>query len=429
MSRVRATRLGLNEEIKKLNAQRAAFSPVPLKDQIKELDRLMDRLDGRTQRLKLLSEKTSLPVRVLSLVSSLFNAAKSLLVVRTKDEAQRTFSDAEREAKAERQRARYGRTYRAHISERMAEMRESLELLQARKTQYYNYKSFVELVEKRVDFVSSSLKSPALPVKTEWKATTSPQAIKTKSVTEAIQKREKIPIEFKPTLKSEPLTKNFKSALANSASPLAITNSTKPTKQILKGEDSKRFDKSFTAATTAPLKDNAARAVWHKEVTVHIKSLDSIRTTRTPIIIQEPMDSPKVWKVEANERGKVILERMQADIRERKAEMPKSNPDGFSGRFNNPSKNATDEEAIQKVRTEAKTSRAKVPPDMRAEPYGDEGSKTAAPESGFSKGFKTAGQATAEENKPKMSSAFNTASKASEASEEPNRPEPNNKPS
>jgi hypothetical protein len=418
------TRLGLNEEIKKLNAQRAAFSPVPLKDQIKELDRLMGRLDGRVQRLKMLSQKTSLPVRVLSLVKSLINTAKSLIVVRTKDEAVRLMRTAEREAKAERQRARYGTTYRAHISERMTEMRQNIEILQTRKMQYYNYKSFVELVEGRAKLVYSTLKTPALPARTEWKSTASPQALKTKNVNEAVQKREKIPIEYKPTFKSEPLVKNFKAALSTSVSPLAITQSTKPIQAMLKGEDFKRPEKSFTAAATAPPKDNSARAVWHKEVTIKIQSLDKIRSDRAAIIIKEPMDSQKVWLVEANQRGRAILDRMQADIREQKAEIYKPNVSNFSGKFNHPTKIITEDEVIQKTRTEAKAARAKVPPDMRAEPYSFEDAKTATPESGFSKGFKTAGQNTAEEKKPKMSSAFNTATKADSAAQEPEPPEP-----
>lgn len=114
--------------------------------------------------------------------------------------------------------------------------------------------------------------------------------------------------------------------------------------------------------------------------------------------------------IEANEKGEIILERMQADIRIRKAEMPKPNRDGFSGIFNYPSKTTTDQVVIQKVRTEANVSRAKVPPDMRAEPYDDEDSKASKPESGFSSHFKTAGQSAAEDSSPKMSSAFNRAS-------------------
>lgn len=136
------------------------------------------------------------------------------------------------------------------------------------------------------------------------------------------------------------------------------------------------------------------------------------------------MDSPKVWKVEANEKGKIILERMQADIRERKAEMPKTNPDGFSGRFNNPSKSATDEEVIQKVKMEAKAARAKVPPDMKAEPYSNEGSESPKQETGFSNKFKSVGQTATEDRKPKMSSAFNGASKANQTQKEPEAPEP-----
>ncbi len=418
------TRLGLNEEIKRLNAQRAAFTPVPLEDQIKELDRLMNRLDGRVQRLKLLSEKTSLPTRVLSLVKSAINIAKSLLVVRTKDEAALNLRAAEREVQAERQRARYGTIYRASLKERMAEMRKNMEILQTRKTQYYNYKAFVQMVEQRVNLVHSALKAPALPVRTEWKATTTPQTIKAKIVTEAIQKREKVPIEYRPTLKQEPLTKNFKATLSVSVSALAITHSTKPIQAILKGEDFRRPEKSFTAAATAPAKDNAARAVWYKEVKAQIKSLEQVRVERAPIKIQEPMDSPKVWRVEANERGRVILNRMQADVRERKAEMPKPANEGFSGRFNHPSKSATDEEVIQKVRTEAKAARAKVPPDMRAEPYGFEEAKTPKQESGFSNEFKSASQNISADKIVKISLAFNHSSKFASLSHGPESSRP-----
>lgn len=349
------TRLGLNEEIKRLNAQRAAFSPVPLKEQIKELDRLMSRLDGRVQRLKLLSEKTSLPERILKLVTSLFHTAKSLLVVRTQDEAARTLRAAERDTKAERQKARYGKTYRASVHERMGEMRENMGILQTKKTQYHNYKSFVDMVERHVEVVRPSLKIPALPVRTEWKETTSTAELKAKIVLEAAIKREKVPIEHKPTIKHEPLTKNFKAALTSSPSTLSIGNPAMPIKEVLKGDGPKRPEKPFTAAATAHATDNADRSVWHKEVTVKIKSLDQIRAERAPIILTEPMDSPKVWKVEASEQSRIILQRMQADIGERKAALHVPNASGFSGSFNNPTKIVTETEAIQKVRSQGHT--------------------------------------------------------------------------
>lgn len=59
-------------------------------------------------------------------------------------------------------------------------------------------------------------------------------------------------------------------------------------------------------------------------------------------------------------------------------------------------------------RTEAKAAHAKVPLDMRAKPYGFEDLKTSK-KSGISKGFKTAGQDTPEEqpSKQTMGSKFN----------------------
>lgn len=152
--------------------------------------------------------------------------------------------------------------------------------------------------------------------------------------------------------------------------------------------------------------------IQDRALTAKIQSLDRARSERTPIIIQAPMDSPKVWLVEANERGRVILDRMQTDIRERKAEIYKANNQGFSGKFNYPTKNATDLEAIQKVRLEAATKRAKISPDMRSNPYNKEHFKGSKQYSDFSSVFQTTEQ-TAQEGKrtSKMSAKFNRASK------------------
>lgn len=73
------------------------------------------------------------------------------------------------------------------------------------------------------------------------------------------------------------------------------------------------------------------------------------------------------------------------------------------------------------MRIEAKAARAKVPPDMRAEPYGFEDSGKPKQKTGFSNQFKNAGQAEPEEKSAKMSSSFN---KASENNGPDNGPEP-----
>ena len=48
----RLTRMGFVEEIKALNAERAAFSEIPLKDQIAHIDKLMAKLDVRVSHLE-----------------------------------------------------------------------------------------------------------------------------------------------------------------------------------------------------------------------------------------------------------------------------------------------------------------------------------------------------------------------------------------
>jgi hypothetical protein len=104
--------------------------------------------------------------------------------------------------------------------------------------------------------------------------------------------------------------------------------------------------------------------------------------------------------------------------------IPTPNQNNFSEKFNNPTRTVTNDEVIQKVKIEAKAARAKVPPDMRAKPYSFNDSNAPKQKTGFSNQFKSAGQAAQEDNKSKMSSAFNGASKAHKGSQGPEWPEP-----
>ncbi len=376
------TRATLNEEIKRVNELRAAFSPIPLKDQIKELDRLMTRLDARVQRLKTLSDKTTLPERLSKAIVSLFNRTKELFAVRTKDEAARSLSAAEREAKAERQRARYGRTYRAHISERMAEMRENIQILETKQKQFQKYTAFVELIERRVDVIRPTLKNPALPIKTEWRITTV-EAVQSKIIVESKQARERIPIEYMPTIKQEALTKSFTNVLKATTSPLAVFIATAP-----------RTEKVIVQRTPTEFKNTPIKEA---------------------IIPKQPVerDKPLIWRVEVNERGKEILLRWRDDIIERKAAAQVLNPAGYSGKFNHPTKIVMEAEVIQKVRSEAFYARTKVPPDLRAAPYPLE---KAEPVSRFSGQWQKASHTQPPEPVTKMSSKFNSVAQVSPTS-------------
>lgn len=111
----------------------------------------------------------------------------------------------------------------------------------------------------------------------------------------------------------------------------------------------------------------------------------------------------------------MTLIRMQAEIRERKSEMPKSSLNGFSGRFNHPSKIATDEVAIQKVKREAKYARAKIPPDMQVRPYYNSSAKPSKLVSKLSNGFMTAKDPVGEKSPIEMKAAFRAAAKQQSA--------------
>jgi len=69
------TRKTFVAEIKTLNERRAAFAETPLKEQIKDLDALMDRLDHRLEQLQKLEDKTSLPGKLMASIKRGVEAA------------------------------------------------------------------------------------------------------------------------------------------------------------------------------------------------------------------------------------------------------------------------------------------------------------------------------------------------------------------
>ncbi len=143
-------RLAFNEEIKKLNARRAAFSPAPLKQQIAELDKLTGLVESRQKHLKSLLTKTTLPNVIRNKIEALVSDFKQSLFIRKKHTAEFKDKVEVREAKTQRQAMRYGKVYRAGLHEQMKEMERNLQVLEYKQKEYQSFKTFVDKIEVEV---------------------------------------------------------------------------------------------------------------------------------------------------------------------------------------------------------------------------------------------------------------------------------------
>ena len=337
------------EEIKKLNKERAAFSTIPLKLQIEKIDTLMDRLDGRLEKLKTISDKTSLPERVKVAILSFFGKAKEAVIVREEIQYKRKLSETEKDVRAERQQSRYGKIYRAGIHEQIREMRENIQILKIKEIEYKKYNSFINLIERRIEQIRIEKGFlPPLPIKPQWvEKTVTIQAAQSKIMGEAKQIKAIIPDENKPAQTQERLSISFKAIQAD-----------KPQS----GSMSEPEQVSIKEAAVRP--EMGVAAPQSKELLVGKVALKAIALS----------SNPKDYKIPASESMQPLIDRIHKEIwaaRKTDAEalIKKS---GLAEAFNNPRpkpKQTTTEDVLNKIRREAEQARQNIPPEYRASPY------------------------------------------------------------
>ncbi len=144
----RGSRADFVEEIKALNAVRAGFSEIPLEDQITNIDKLMAKLDARVNRLERLKERGSLSSVLKRSINKLLERSAAAILHRQESQRLVRLSGDEKEARATRQKKRYGRIYRAGIHAQIKEMKSNIDTLKTKSQEYARYKSFVEKIEK-----------------------------------------------------------------------------------------------------------------------------------------------------------------------------------------------------------------------------------------------------------------------------------------
>jgi len=349
------SRSEFNAEIKALNEQRAEFPDKPLSDQIAEIEQEIDHLDRRVERLETLLDKTTLPQKLQKLISDMATKAKEFLVLRTEGQIKRALSESERTERHERQLARYGRTYRESIHSQIRDMKDKIETLQSRETEYKKYRSFVTMIETEVMKLRASQAhtlntpqkpdmggiTPAIPTKLHEQVKPTAKASEKPTGTQA-----KVPEEHKPSPKTERLQETFGKVQSNKK-PTASPKTEKPVQ-------AKMLD-------STEIKTDPARPVETKTTT------------------GAQAHNLKDYKIEANAETKQMLDKIQKELKVQQAQEAATKPEkpqaagkdeGLKGQFRKPEQPPVKEEDHRrKTKAEANKKRQDIPPEYRAPPY------------------------------------------------------------
>ncbi len=413
------TRQNFVAEINLLNERRAAFGEKPLKEQIADLDRLMERLDVRVHRLEDLQSKTSLPVQLLELVKEAAKMAVELFGVRSDEKLLAKLSETEEQAKEQRQHTRYGRTYRKGLHTQIAEMKTNIERLQTKQAEYSRYKGFVEKLEQEIVKHTPS-------IKTEVKQ--APQ----KRVSRTTTKEFSLKLQLKASVMKEALPIHYQQRQVQVKRPASIIEVPK-----LVEAARERFEAPKVIAETPRLQERFAvraesQAPKDKEPAYKIRNVATFKGIAKEIERRERVDQPfrvpaaykqslkgeiKGLKAEATKRGRNFVTTQQ-QINERRA----ASQETVKGKFNKPEdhgpKRVRTGNVISRSKERASEVRKEVHPKYRAKPYED---RSVSSKKNIAREFRSARRVSNEaaeplkENPQKMSHGFNAHSKVSES--------------
>ncbi|HOO82160.1 MAG TPA: MobQ family relaxase [Alphaproteobacteria bacterium] len=436
----RQTRQNFVAEIKALNEKRAAFGDAPLKDQIEGLDRLMEKLDVRLERLQTIEHKTALPARIVELFDKAMQKAVQQLGLRKDERLQTSLSRTEEKARHERQHARYGRTYRKGLHEQIREMKASIERLEYKHKEYERYKGFVDTLEqamlKRVPAVTPDItKDPAKPVpKTSNAESTLKLQLK------ASVMRENLPLADTPQVQVK-----RPEGVARATSPEHVSTdiNTPPSKEPLKLSEitrerfapelkAKPVQKQFNSVAEELEAERARAEDYKQKNTVVFAALKQEIENRTVALqVKDEKPSPSYrqpMKVEIKALKEAMQERAQNPIRtqEQITAARQDQKTETKTQFNQAERPApkivTVEELTTRMQAEAAKLRTKVPEQYRAESYEERQAPPSSVKTSFSEAQTENPKNTTVQPVPspaiKMSARFNSAS-AQDISEHP----------
>jgi hypothetical protein len=338
------SRSEFNAEIKALNQQRKEFPDKPLNLQIVEIEKEIDHLDHRVERLETLLDKTSLPQKLQRLIGEIATKAKEFLAERVVGQVKRELTQAEKAERHERQIAHYGRTYRESIHTQIKEMKEKIETLQSRETEFKKYRTFVSMIETEVINIRATQKlSPATTQKPSLETAQQTASKAPKSPATA-----KIPAEFKPSTQTEKLQQVFSRTLPIEHSP-------------------------SVKIETAPQIKTAPATI--KETPITREAASTSAKTSVASGTAKPEPQPHDYKIKANPQTQKMLDKIQTELKQQKGlekPQPEKSPreETLKGKFQKPERPPVKErDVIAKTKAEAQKKRENIPPEFRARPY------------------------------------------------------------
>ena len=447
------TRTTFNAEIKALNEKRAAFGDKPLKEQIAQLDRLMERLDKRVEKLQALETKTSLKEIIKQSIASVVKLATDLLTNRKEDGTVLKLTAEEKQARMERQITRYGRSYREGLRSQIKEMKQNMALVEAKKEDFRRYKSFVDSIDRELKKHSPSITTPSKEQNPPRQITNTEINLKLHLKAEMI--RSNIPVEFRAPspMKGERQTLTNSTAvnkiLKTKIEPIRIDRT------ALSKPETPALTQQVTAKPSAPpvraefinkvqvQPTPKAQAEYKQPMPVRVRALEQAIAERQAARTETPRpEDRRIWFIPASEKTRPLQRSIEAAIRQQRREAPQARSttetqNRFFRAQERPQKTATYSEVREKVRTEAETKRSGVPPEYRAEPYDrpreeprQARSAEEKPRESASSTFSRATEAPNEPKsaKPRMSNTFNMKSGAQDAGQDQSPPSLDDKP-
>lgn len=295
------TRLSFNAEIKALNERRAAFGDKPLAEQIAQLDRLMERLDARLEKLQALETRTTLKAAIKESIVSAVKFAAALFIGRAESKAAKQLTAQEKHIRAERHITRYGRTYREGLHQKIQDMKQNIVILEQKQRDFKQYKGFVDTIAREA---KHEVKIVAPPVNTSLKELSAPAKkiteaeINLKLHLKAEMIRAHIPEQFKPpvlnTGERQTLTTStaVNKILQSKGEPIQIDNAslTKPEPPVFEAPKDKHeiklqptkaeappIKQAFATKTETPITPKA-QAEYKQPMPVTIKALEQAIT-------------------------------------------------------------------------------------------------------------------------------------------------------
>jgi uncharacterized protein (UPF0335 family) len=438
------TRTTFNDEIKALNEKRAAFGDKPLKEQIKQLDRLMERLDKRVAKLQALEAKTSLKSAIKQSISKVVKLASDLFINRKEVKAVLRLTTEEKQARKERQAIRYGRNYREGLHTEIKEMKHNMALVEAKKDAFRNYKSFVDTIERKLD------KHPSI----------TPSKEPDQSKRQITDKEINLKLHLKAEMIRTNVPEKFRAQSPMKGERQSLTTSTAVNKILQTQKEPIRLDKTIeikpTVKADTKIRTAAARAEFNEKVRaepslkaqaeykqpmrVRIKGIEQAIAEKQAVTSEtSKREDRKSWFTPANEKTRPLQRSIEAKLKEQRppsAVQPKTETQKtFTQAQDRPVKTTTNSQVREKIRAEAETKRVQVPPEYRAEPYetqkeaSEQTSETQRTQarSTFNQGA-TAPNQPEQTTRPRVSDAFNMKSGAHDSDQEQPQRTPSDKP-